>query len=175
MNKTALSCILAFALIITIACGIPVSHPDPFYSAWEEWGVARFPLIKPYEVYFSVGLDWWTIDLDFGIQYRRSAEMKFYLGIDDVQEIAVEKGVIMIYTPYEQNNSDLQKVLYWFVIIPGKTEDTNDDILRGFDKESDFLEFIKEYEIENVTWESPEDIKRRFVATGCLDWIPECD
>lgn len=177
MSKTARILMLMLILGISVACSIPVRHSDPFYSAWEEWGKARFPLIKPYEVYFAEGFEWWNIDLDFGLQYERSSEMKFYMSIKDVQKVAVQNAVIMIYSPYEQkrDNFGTQKVLYWFVIVPGETEDTNDDIVRGFDNETDFLDFVKGYEIKNITWESPEDINSKFVWAGCLEWILGCE
>jgi len=178
MKKTTPAHFLMLVLVISIACGIPAPHSDPFYSAWVEWGAWRFPLIKPYEVYFvAEGFDWWMIDLDYGLLYEPSSEMLFYMDIVDVRKVAVQSGVIMIYTPYEQKMDDIgtQKVLYWFVIIPSETEDVNDDITMGFDKESDFLQFVQEHGIENVTWETPEEINRRFVTTGCLKWIPRCN
>jgi hypothetical protein len=61
-----------------------------------------------------------------------------------------------------------QKVLYWFVIIPQEKLEV------GFDNEADFLKYIREYGIEEPTWEDPESIFQRFKDTGCLEWIPDC-
>lgn len=97
-------------------------------------------------------------------------EIYWYTGLHDVQKIAVVEGVILVYTPYEPLVAkDVgQKVLNWFVIIPDKGIET------GFDNENDFLEYLQEYGINEVSWETPDVLYQRFLDTGCLDWIPGC-
>jgi hypothetical protein len=175
MNIIARNSVLAIALIITFACGIPVSHADPFYSAWDQWGAARFPLIKPYEVIYFEEVGGWTMDLDLGL-HQPSNEMTSYLDIKEVEKISVHDGAIMIYSEYKRQDLRPDEYpLFWFVIIPGKTEDSSDDVVRGFENESEFLNFIKGYEIGDITWESPDEINSTFVWTGCLEWIPDCN
>lgn len=165
MNKTILISILACVLLISIGCGIPAYQPDSFYSAWVDWDGPRFPLIKPYDVFFLGQEERWVISLHSSLT---SDQMEYYLNIYDVEKIAVTNGVIMVYTPYVQDENDEQKAFYWFAIIPDK------DIEKGFDNEFDFLEYVKEYGIEDIVWRSPEELNRKFLETGCLEWIPDC-
>jgi hypothetical protein len=156
-------------LLLIIACSTVTRHysDDPFYSSVGDWDSSRFPLIKPYEVVnLEMGNGW-------GIGLNVSPSVKgiyWYLGINDVQKIAVANDVILVYTQYKPDVDEEagQKVLYWFVIIPDKKIET------GFDNENDFLKYVQEYGINKPAWQTPHAIFQRFQETGCLEWIPGC-
>jgi hypothetical protein len=158
---------LVFVFVVTISCNIPADNPDPFYSAWVDSGVPRFPLIKPYAAFYDEQNSKWSIKL---YAKKPSDELLYYLGINDVEKISIYKGVIMVYNnPTPKNNPDDSiKSLYLFVLIPSQETE------RGFDNEPDFLNFIGTYEVEEVSWETPDDLNRKFLDTGCLEWIPGC-
>jgi hypothetical protein len=63
MKKNTRTLNLVLILIISLGCGIPASNPDKFYFAWADWGVPRFPLIKPYDVSFLGKNENWVIAL----------------------------------------------------------------------------------------------------------------
>ncbi len=151
---------------MSMSCFVPKNNPDEFYSAWVDWGSPRFPLIKPYAAFYVSENAKWSINL----LVPRSRELNHYLNITEIEKVAVNKDVIIVYTSHSQKTgpNDPLITLYWFVIIP------NQEIERGFDNETDFIEFIAKYGIEDVKWETPDDINRRFLDTGCLDWIPGC-
>jgi hypothetical protein len=162
--------------LIIILCAIPFlfgcqavnsryANKDPFYSSYEDWDINRFPLIKPYEVIQLIGIDEWTVNL-----HETPDNGMLYSSISEVQDISVANGVIMVFTPYTPEFSEnLQdKIFNWFVLIPSK------GIEIGFKDESDFLMYIKQYDIHEVIWQNPNSIYREFVDTGCLKWIFEC-
>ena len=159
--------ILVVLCIVFISCSIPVNHPDPFYSACKDWDAPRFPLIKPYDVLYLGQNEQWVVSLHSTIT---ADKVKFYTSINDVQKITVVKEVIMIYSHYEKtiDESNNENSFYWFVIIPNK------NIAAGFNSEDDFLSYLNQFGIVNINWESPEDINKSFLSTGCLDWIPGC-
>lgn len=166
MNRIILAFTLVCAVGSVFGCNIPVNHADPFYSAWVDWDSPRFPLIKPYEVDYVGGDVGWTIPLH---SLHPSSELRDFLSIYNVEKISVADGVIMVYASYELatgngNTNDLS----WFVIIPDQEIET------GFVTEPEFLEYLEDYDIDDLVWENPEDVNRRFLDTGCLKWIPEC-
>lgn len=145
----------------------PIRHilrDDPFYDEGDFWATLRFPLIKPY---YATELDidfGWDIDL-----YVDGKEMYWYSQIQDVEKIAVENGVIMVYTPYEgyhRENGNI--VLYWFAIVPDQSIET------GFITEAELIDYIQQFGIDKPVWRDPFDINHEFNSTWCLDWIPDC-
>jgi hypothetical protein len=167
-KKISFTLIFVGLFILLIACS-PTKYynDDPFYAYSGEWDSIRFPLIKPYEV-GNLGMgDGWGMNLSPSLSVTG---IQGYIGIEDVQKISVENGVILVYTqhkPYIDKEAG-EKVLYWFVIIPAKKIET------GFDNEDDFLKNIQEYDISKPTWEDPDTIYKKFEETGCLEWIPGC-
>jgi hypothetical protein len=154
--------------ILMSGCNIITYHQqDPFYRNGSEWDHLRFPLIKPYYVIYISDKNGWQIPLETDPSWR---DFYYYFTLQDIQKISVEKGVIMIYTPYKQlvEESVGEKVLYWFVFVP------NQEIEMGFDNEEDFLAYIQQYDIQQPSWRTPDDILKEYDDTGCLDWIPDC-
>ncbi|MBC8507759.1 MAG: hypothetical protein ISR58_09205 [Anaerolineales bacterium] len=175
MNKKKIWISSIVALGIILLCGVSVFiylNQDPFYEYGQDWfdNYSRFPLIKPYEARFwADGGFGWTIHLEGSIYER---DFYSYYDVWDVQKIAVEKGVIMIYTPTENPEVDEsmgEKMLYWFVIIPDQ------EIEKAFDQENDFLAYINQWGIQKPAWQEPDDIMTEFRHTKCLHWIPECE
>jgi hypothetical protein len=170
--KISRSCtllVISFALILMPSCKtVEYLKQDPFYRNGSEWDHLRFPLIKPY---FAIYIDdeyGWGIPLEGSPSNR---DFYYYLQIHDVQKIAVEKGVIMVYTPYKElvDARVGQKILYWFVFIPDQ------NIEQGFEKEQDFLVYIQQIGIQQPAWRTPDDILEEYDETRCLDWIPSCN
>lgn len=145
------------------------SQQDSFYQddgGFNDYG--RFPLIKPYDAIIVDNEHGWYIELHIPPSEK---EIYYYLGLVDVQKVAVENGVIMIYTPTKTSVDENvgQKVLYWFVIVPDKSIET------GFDNENDFLEYVQEYGIKAPVWIDADSAYQQFKRTGCLDWISDCN
>jgi hypothetical protein len=96
----------------------------------------------------------------------------YYSNLHDIRKLAVEKGIIMLYTPYVERNIDTsigQKIYHWFVIMP------TSNIEEGFENESAFLDYIQQFEIQEPNWLDPSKTYEQFFQTGCLDWIPDCN
>lgn len=159
--------IVLFSLLISSCQVWSNNHDDPFYRWGSEWGYLRFPLIRPYCAIYSNDEFGWQIPLETDPSLR---EFYYYFSLNDVHKIAVEKGVIMVYTPFKQpvEESIGEKVLYWFVFVPDQK------IEKGFDNEPDFLGYIKQFGIGDPAWRAPDDILREYDETGCLDRIPNC-
>jgi len=163
---------LVFGLVISLFltnCGKKQSSEgDPFYLNGSEWEHLRFPLIKPYYAIYIADTYGWQIPLEGSPDSR---DFYYYLTIQDVQKIAVENGVIMVYTSHQENVDESvgQKVLYWFVFIP------EEKIEMGFDTENSFQNYINQYGISNPSWKEPNSILNEYEENFCLDWIPNCD
>ena len=154
-------------LLAGLACTLSLSHGvDPFYTSTGEWDSTRFPLIKPYEAGALRGTDDWSIT----IPDEPTGTLLGYLSVEHVQKIAVEDGVILVYTPYEPRSSSNLRglIIHWFVFVPSR------HIQTGFKDEGEFLGYVGKVGVSSIHWETPEAVNERFVATGCLDWIPEC-
>ncbi len=97
-------------------------------------------------------------------------EIYYYLAIHDIKKIAVEDEIILVYTNYQQEIDENigQKNLNWFVIVPAQNIET------GFDRESEFLNYIQTYGIQKPDWIEPDVAYKQFVKTRCLGWIPNC-
>ncbi len=166
MKKLSILCVYIGLFILVSACSIfRLPSSDPFYSSSGDWDSIRVPLIKPYEA-ISIGSGW-NIQLHIS---PLDKEIYWYINLSKVEKIVVENNVIMVYTRYKQDVVEEagQKELYWFVIIPDEKIET------GFDNEADFLRYVREFNINNVSWESPDDLHQRFLHSGCLEWIPGC-
>jgi hypothetical protein len=95
----------------------------------------------------------------------------YYFNLHDIRKLSVENGVIMLYTPYVENNIDQsldQRIYHWFVIVPAS------NIEEGFENENAFLEYIKQVDVYQPIWLDPNEVYEQFFQTGCLKWIPEC-
>jgi hypothetical protein len=147
------------------ACNvIAYLNEDSFYTDGGDFDLARFPLIKPYEVERLSDDDagWWI-----GFQLPPEERNIDYGGIRNVSKIAIEDEIILAYTPY--TNPTVNRVYFhWFVIIPKEKIET------GFEKESDFQDYIQQHDIESPNWLDPTDLFHKFDLTWCLDWIPAC-
>ena len=160
--KSAPIFVLLILLIAILSCRSSspkkVRHSDPFYNDTGEGKFLVVPLIKPYSIVMDE-----NSSLGWMLHYLEKPQLiddKLYLSIPDVEKIAVEKGVIMVYAP--------NYPWYWVVIIPAQK------IEEGFEHEEDFLSYIHQFGIEEPNWVDPLDAFRQFERTGCLDWIPDC-
>jgi hypothetical protein len=160
--------VVALLLLLSACKAIKYAHRDPFYNDGSEWDHLRFPIIKPYYATWSTDGLGWVISLHVDPSDK---DIYYYLSLLDVQKIAVENGVIMVYTPYEESvrESVGQKVLYWFAIIPYRNIET------GFETEAELLDYIQQYGIDKPGWRDPDDISLEYDQTWCLDWIPDCE
>ena len=175
MKRSQLFSVL-FITVVLSACSIGTlqdqKNKDSFYS--DLGGDAmRIPLIKPYEMLKLNQQLEINRKLGWGIQLHLSPsekELYYYNAIYDIQKIAIENGIIMVYSIYPQEvDADAgQKVLYWFVIIPDKKIET------GFDTEAEFLSYLQSHGIEQPQWLRPDKAYEQFYETGCLNWIPDC-
>lgn len=165
LNKIYL---MIFLSVILTGCNvITYFQQDPFYREGSEYDSLRFPLIKPYYAIYLNDEYGWDIPLETD---PASRDFYYYLTLHDVRKIAIEQGVIMIYTPFEEHVAESvgQKVLYWFVFVPGQ------QIEMGFDNEADFLTYTQQFGIGEPSWREPIDILQEYDQTWCLDWIPAC-
>ncbi len=167
MKKSFNISILLLIAVFSFGCFIPVNNPDPFYSAWRDWGGPRFPLIYPYDVFYIGQSEDWAINLH---SPQKSEELHYYQSVNDIDKIAVVNGVIMVHSSYKEKNGSVVSAqdLSWFVIIP------SEEVERGFNNEVSFLKFIDAYGIAEIKWETPDQLNRKFLDTGCLEWIPGC-
>ena len=170
LNKYKIFLITIIFSILLSSCKIvEYFQQDDFYRNGSEWDHLRFPLIKPY---FAINITndkyGWAINLPGGIP---NSTIYYYTQINDVQKISVENGIIMVYTPYEQDVEESigEKVYNWFVLIPRQ------GIEMGFESEDDFLIYIRENGVQQPFWRSPDDILKEYDGTWCLDWIPTCN
>lgn len=156
-----------FSILLSSCRAIVCFQRGPFYNNGSEWDHLRFPLIEPYYAIFISEEYGWEIPFEVS---PFDKEIYYYLSLHDVQEIAVENGVIMVYTPYEESVDESvgQKVLYWFVIVP------NQNIETGFETEGELLDYIQQYDIDKPNWRDPDDILFEYDKTWNLGWIPDC-
>jgi len=119
-------------------------HKDSFNNDTGGFDSFRLPLIKPY----------------------------YYLTLHDIQKLALMNNVIMVYTPFVEQNIEPsigQKVFHWFVIVPAS------DVEEGFEQEEAFLDYIQRFNIKQPNWLNPKDAYSQFTKTGCQDWVPSCN
>lgn len=154
---------ISLSVCLASACSVQKS----FYQQGSGLDYLRFPLLEPYYAIYVTNEYGWSIPLH-GKPTTRN--FLYYLNIQDVRKIAVENGVIMIYTPYTKQidlGDGQKRELHWFILVP-------DQIELGFGKEEDFKNKIQQYDINEPAWQDPKTILLKFDQTGCLDWIPDC-
>jgi hypothetical protein len=159
-NFWYVSRIVLFTILLSGCNLFADRNQDPFYEDSGDLDYARFPLIKPYDAVISNDKYGWQIML------RASPPPKdiyYYYTVHDVGEIAVEGDIIMIYTPFTEqvDESVGHKVLHYFFIVPNKNLET------GFVSETDFLNYIQTYGIEQPNWLEPDEVYKQFENTGC--------
>ena len=160
---------LGIAILFLSGCTLfPQIHEDLFYNDTGEFDSFRFPLIKPYYmVYLDKEFSW---QMPF-LSDSPSKNMYYYYNLHGIRKLAVKNGVIMVYTPYIEDNIDTsigQKIFHWFVIVPSQ------NIENGFESEEEFLKYIHTLGIDKPLWIEPDTAYNQFSKTGCLDWIPGC-
>ena len=139
-----------------------VRHSDPFYNDTGEGKFLVVPLIKPYRVAVDEGGD-------VGWFVRLYEATLIYFDIRGVEQVAVEKGIIMIFAPTNPQILPSDPIWHWVVIIPDQKNEV------GFDNENAFLDYIRAYGIESPNWVDPMEAFKQFESTGCLKWIPDCE
>jgi hypothetical protein len=165
MKSLGFTTFIIVFLILTNSCSVFYSKfqtNDPFYQSTGGLDFLRIPLIKPYDAIKGNEKLGWEIDMKTNDTY--------YISIKGIEKIAIEKGIILIYTPYNEESAEGlgEKILYWFALIPSK------GIEKGFDNEDDFIKYIQDYGIREPTWLDPNAVFKQFDKTGCLQWIPDC-
>ncbi len=141
-------------------------NKDPFYIEDAGYDYIRFPLIKPYEVWSLDKGKIWFIKPNFTPKDLRNATAIF--GIKKMN--CLNNKIIISYCEKEAIVGGVKYPKAWFVIIPEK------NINKGFTKEEDFIEYLKEQGIkkEQISWSTPEELFGQFSDTYCLPWIPGC-
>lgn len=155
--------LIIFIGFTLFACG----YSDPFYGRGSGWDYVRFPLIKPYYAISTDGATW-VIPLK---NEPPLSKVPFFFDVVGVEKISVVENVIMAYTPndtqYGYDEQDAQE-LHWFILVP----DENFEI--GFETESEFLDYIRQNNLDEPEWFDPLTILQKYDQTGCLEWIPGC-
>ncbi len=138
MKNKLLQLLLGIVLIFQLSgCIIADTRPqDPFYQDNGDWDHDLIPLIKPYYMVYLGKEFAWQMPLQAN---PPSQDTYYYYELHDIRKIAVEHGVIMIYTPFteEVDTSIGQKIFHWFVVVPDQ------NIEKGFENETGFLAYIQ--------------------------------
>jgi hypothetical protein len=158
-----------FALLLLLGCSLNAcSGQKSFYHMGSGFDYLRFPLLEPY---YAIKIDdehGWGIPLH---AKQSTRNFWYYLEIRDVRKIAVENGVIMVYSAYSKPIEVVaggeKKELHWFILIPDQAE-------TGFDTEKAFMSGLQQYGIDQPKWDDSTTILKQFDQTGCLEWIPGC-
>ncbi|MHC1730418.1 MAG: hypothetical protein AB9888_00070 [Bacteroidales bacterium] len=157
-------CVFLLMLSFLTSCSVKKT----FYQNGSGLDYLRFPLLEPYYAIKIDGGNGWVISL----HAKQSARnFWYYLDIQDVTKIAVENGMIFVYSTYSKPIEIVaggqKKELHWFILIPGQTE-------TGFETEEEFNLGLWQYGINTLQWQDPLSILKEYDQTGCLDWIPDC-
>jgi hypothetical protein len=161
--------ILLLAIVVTGCFTFGKKHEDPFYNDAGTYDSGRLPLLNPYYlVYIDEQYAW-----QMPIKGNFPDDQYSYNGGDllEVTKVAVENGVIMVYTPRIRSVDESvgQKVLHWFVMIP-----SNKNFEMGFDSETELLNYLQEFGIGEPHWVDPSAAYEEFSKSGCLSWVPDC-
>jgi hypothetical protein len=176
MKKIAFFFLFFISICSLTNCSSRVKHADPFYNVEQPFSIPRIPLIEPTEVEYLESFYHWRIFIDYDISVRvptRPGNVFYiYDGVNELEKFAVENGVIMAYSAYVDTEADayIQDNFYhWFVLIPDQ------EIAEGFQTEAEFREYIQSLGIQDPDWRTPDEARKQFLRTGCLEWFPDCD
>jgi hypothetical protein len=176
MKKTVFCLMLILVISSVTSCTWYVRHSDPFYNYNEnDFPREHLPIINPIEATRERSFEPWYLGLgnDIWIQIPNSNNAYYaYSRVEKLQKFAVENGIVMAYSSYTDMQTDayIQNNFYhWFVMIPSK------DIAVGFHTEDEFDQYIQTLGIQNLDWQTPDEAFDKFVDTGCLEWIPDCN
>jgi hypothetical protein len=141
------------------------------------FSIPRIPLIKPTEIKYRESLHHWRILIDYGVSVhvptRPGNVLRIYIyAVNELEKFAVENGVIMAYSAYVDTEADAyiqDNYYHWFVLIPEQK------IGEGFHTEAEFREYIQSLGIQDPDWRTPDEARKQFLRTGCLEWFPDCD
>ena len=170
MKKLTLCIGIILVTLYLAGCNPRFQHEDQFYNDSGEFTYLRFPLIKPYYMDRLDGKSPWVMS-SLSLWAPPPNATYLYRSLRDVRNLSVKNGVIMVYSPYVDEQVDQsirEKYFHWFVVVPDK------NIEVGFENEGAFLEYIQQFGIQQPDWLEPNDIYKEFAQTGCLDWIPDC-
>ena len=174
MKKTVFCLIFLLSISSVTSCTQRVQHSDPFYNEYDD-EFSRLPLIKPIKAIQNGSFSPWYLGLGnpIWIEIPNSNKVYYvYSIVKELEKISAESGVVMAYSSYVDKQADayIQDDYYhWFVVVPDK------EITKGFHTEDEFREYIQTLGIQNPDWQTPEEAYDKFMQTGCLDWIPDCN
>ena len=160
-------------------CSPFVHHTDPFYNFNDnDFPRDYLPLINPIEATRERPSSPWSLGLGntLWIDLPKSnsqdiQEVYGYSQIVELQKFAVKSGVVMAYSSSLDMQADAyiqNGFYYWFVMVPSK------NITVGFHTEDEFNQYIQTLDVQNPEWQTPDAAFKKFVETGCLEWIPDC-
>ncbi len=156
-------------MILLMGCSLNTCATEKsFYQKGSGWDYLRFPLLEPYYAIKISDEYGWTIPLNIE---PSKTNFLYSGGIQDVTKIAVENGMIMVYSPYFRLidvGGGQVKELHWFILIPYEAE-------LGFETEAEFIISLQQYGLDQPLWQEPLSILQTFDQTRCLEWIPGCD
>ena len=175
MKKMAFYFLFFISICSLTNCSSRVKHADPFYNVEQLFSIPRIPLIEPTEVEYRESHHHWRIFIDYNLSVRvptRPDNFIYSYDVNELEKFAVENGVIMAYSAYVDTEADayIQDNFYhWFVLIPDQ------EIAEGFQTEAEFREYIQSLGIQDPNWRTPDEARKQFLRTGCLEWFPDCD
>lgn len=137
---------------------------DSFYAKSSGFDYRRLPLIKPYEA-ISTNKETW--DVQFHVKGKKYPET-YVTGVINVKKVAVQNGVLMLFTPDSNFITEGLPIYQWFVVIPEK------QVEKGFETEQEFLDYLKGIGMEKPEMKDIDTLHDQFEKTKCLDWIPDC-
>jgi hypothetical protein len=140
-------------------------------------------LIKPIKATREGSFSPWYLGLGYTISVEIPNSNNVYYDYDVVKElekIAVKNDVVMAYSSYVDKETGAytdketdayirDNYYHWIVIVPDK------EIAKGFHTEDEFREYIQTLGIQNPDWQTPDEAYDKFIQTGCLEWIPDCN
>jgi hypothetical protein len=104
-----LICIAAILSASLLFLKLFIEETATFYKNSGSWDADYLPLIEPYRAArFSDDPTSWSVDLVVGLSETKGL---YYFQITDIEKIAVENKIIMIYTPYSRSLTDEEKSL----------------------------------------------------------------
>ncbi len=164
--------LLLGAALVLSACKNPNKNnknrnKDPFYVKDAGFDYVRFPLIKPYEVMSLDRLKSWNIR--GGPESKTIADINNIYGIKKINIIG--NNIVICYCEDDPIIAGEKYPNAWFVILTDKL------VTKGFTKEEDFIEYLKQQGIEKeqIQWSTPKELFKQFSDTYCLPWIPGCE